>query len=115
MMACTGSGRWGNLPAGEAFVAPVEESVEGIVVVDGSMSPLGLLAEPIKLTIQRGKVIKIEGGREAEELSRFLEELSDPMLTGLGSWALAPMIRHVSQAIFWKMKRLFAPCTLLWV
>ncbi len=74
----------GNLPAGEAFVAPVEESVEGIVVVDGSMSPLGLLAEPIKLTIQRGKVIKIEGGREAEELSRFLEELSDPYAYWVG-------------------------------
>ncbi len=77
-------GRWGNLPAGEAFVAPVEESVEGIVVVDGSMSPLGLLAEPIKLTIQRGKAIKIEGGREAEELSRFLEELSDPYAYWVG-------------------------------
>ena len=77
-------GRWGNLPAGEAFIAPVEESVEGIAVIDGSMSPIGLLAEPIRLTIQGGRVIKIEGGREAEELSRFLEELADPCAYWIG-------------------------------
>ena len=77
-------GRWGNLPAGEAFIAPVEESVEGVVVIDGSMSPLGLLSEPIKLTIQGGKVINIEGGMEAEELSQFLEQLADPYAYWIG-------------------------------
>ncbi|MEN3184854.1 MAG: aminopeptidase, partial [Atribacterota bacterium] len=55
-------GRWGNLPAGEAYIAPLEDSVEGIAVIDGSMSPLGVLAEPIRLEIQKGKVVKIEGG-----------------------------------------------------
>ncbi|MDK2896570.1 MAG: hypothetical protein PWP04_690 [Candidatus Atribacteria bacterium] len=71
-------GRWGNLPAGEAYVAPVEESVEGIAIIDGSMSPLGIVTEPIRLTIKEGKAIAIEGGREARELSRMLEELNDP-------------------------------------
>jgi leucyl aminopeptidase (aminopeptidase T) len=71
-------GRWGNLPAGEVYIAPVEESVEGVAVVDGSMSPLGILNEPIRLTIQRGRVVKIEGGREAQSLSRFLAALGDP-------------------------------------
>lgn len=71
-------GRWGNLPAGEAYIAPVEESVEGLAVIDGSMSPLGVLGEPIRLEIVRGKVVSIEGGREAQALSRFLEGLGDP-------------------------------------
>lgn len=71
-------GRWGNLPAGEAYIAPVEESVEGVAVIDGSMSPLGVLSEPIRLEIHRGKVVRIEGGREAQELARFLENLGDP-------------------------------------
>jgi leucyl aminopeptidase (aminopeptidase T) len=71
-------GRWGNLPAGEAYIAPVEESVEGVAVVDGSMSPLGVLSEPIVLTIEKGRAVKIEGGREATELKRLLEELDDP-------------------------------------
>lgn len=71
-------GRWGNLPAGEAYIAPVEESVEGVAVIDGSMSPLGVLGEPIRLVIERGKVVKIEGGKEAQALTHFLEELGDP-------------------------------------
>ncbi|MGQ9472967.1 MAG: aminopeptidase [Candidatus Caldatribacteriaceae bacterium] len=71
-------GRWGNLPAGEVYIAPVEESVEGIVVIDGSMSPIGLLTEPIRLVIEKGQVTKIEGGKEARMLSEFLESLDDP-------------------------------------
>lgn len=71
-------GRWGNLPAGEVYIAPVEESVEGVAVIDGSMSPMGLLSEPIRLTIRRGRVVEIQGGKEAQALSNFLENLGDP-------------------------------------
>jgi len=71
-------GRWGNLPAGEVYVAPVEDSVEGIAVIDGSMSPLGILSEPIRLVIERGKVTRIEGGREAKAFLQFLRNLDDP-------------------------------------
>lgn len=71
-------GRWGNLPAGEVYVAPVEESVEGVAVIDGSMSPMGLLSEPICLTIRGGRVVEIRGGKEAQTLSNFLESLGDP-------------------------------------
>ncbi|MGC8778438.1 MAG: aminopeptidase, partial [Candidatus Caldatribacteriaceae bacterium] len=71
-------GRWGNLPAGEVYIAPVEESVEGVAVIDGSMSPMGLLSEPIRLTIQGGRVVDIKGGKEAQELSNFLQNLGDP-------------------------------------
>lgn len=71
-------GRWGNLPAGEVYIAPVEESVEGVAVIDGSMSPMGLLSEPIRLIIRRGRVVEIQGGKEAQALSNFLENLGDP-------------------------------------
>jgi leucyl aminopeptidase (aminopeptidase T) len=71
-------GRWGNLPAGEAYIAPVEESVEGVAVIDGSVSPLGVLGEPIRFVVEKGRVVKIEGGKEAQALARFLEELGDP-------------------------------------
>jgi leucyl aminopeptidase (aminopeptidase T) len=71
-------GRWGNLPAGEAYIAPVEESVNGVVIVDGSQSPLGLLSAPIRITIQDGKAIKFEGGAEAAQFERHLQSLDDP-------------------------------------
>lgn len=71
-------GRWGNLPAGEAYIAPVEESVNGVVIVDGSQSPLGLLSAPIRITIQDGRAIKFEGGAEAAQFERHLQSLDDP-------------------------------------
>ncbi|MFB0533305.1 MAG: aminopeptidase [Desulfatiglandales bacterium] len=72
------AGRWGNLPAGEAYIAPVEESVEGIAVIDGSMSPIGSLKDPIRLRIEKGKAVAIEGGAEAAALRKLLEDIQDP-------------------------------------
>jgi len=71
-------GRWGNLPAGEAYIAPVEESVNGVLVVDGSQSPLGLLSAPIRITIQNGRAVQFEGGTEATAFERHLKSLDDP-------------------------------------
>ena len=74
----TEPGRWGNLPAGEAYIAPVEESVEGIAVIDGSMASIGSLKDPIRLRIEKGKAVAIEGGVEAAALRKLLEDIQDP-------------------------------------
>jgi len=66
-------GDFGNLPAGEAFLAPVEGRAEGMIMVDGSMAGVGLLEEPIRLFVEKGVVQRIEGGREADALRRILE------------------------------------------
>ena len=71
-------GSCGNLPAGEAEVTPVEELTEGTAVIDGSMVPVGIIKDPIILTIERGKVVKIDGKTEAVELKKYLEGLQDP-------------------------------------
>jgi len=71
-------GRWGNLPAGEAYIAPVEESVQGIAVIDGSMAPIGPLRQPIRLQIEKGRAVAIEGGAEAAALRQFLKGIQDP-------------------------------------
>lgn len=65
-------GDYGNLPAGEASVGPVEGTAQGVVVVDGSISAIGLLKEPIVLTIEKGYVQKITGGEEARQLEEIL-------------------------------------------
>ncbi|MCX7022148.1 MAG: aminopeptidase [bacterium] len=65
-------GDFANLPAGEVYAAPVEGTAAGILVVDGSMAGLGLLAEPIELVITDGSVVEIRGGEEAEELERLI-------------------------------------------
>jgi aminopeptidase len=47
-------GSFGNLPAGEGFVAPVEGSANGRIVFDGSMWPIGLLKEPLEVDVVSG-------------------------------------------------------------
>ena len=61
-------GAFGNLPAGEAFVAPLAAGADGVCVIDGSIAlgGEGLVDEPIRLTFERGRIVSIEGGRSAE-------------------------------------------------
>ena len=61
-----------NIPAGEAFLAPVEGSAEGILVVDGSMGQSGIIKKPIKMYVSKGFVTKILGNREARLLRKQL-------------------------------------------
>jgi leucyl aminopeptidase (aminopeptidase T) len=63
------SGTWGNLPAGEAYVAPLEGTAQGLLVVDGSMSGVGRVKEPIKIKIKDGKAVSFSGGSGAKKLA----------------------------------------------
>jgi leucyl aminopeptidase (aminopeptidase T) len=69
----TEKGAFGNLPAGEAYCAPLEEKGNGTVVIDMVMAGIGKLSEPIKWEIRNGKVVSIEGGSEARELEAILK------------------------------------------
>jgi aminopeptidase len=66
-------GLWGNLPTGESYLAPVEGTSQGIVVVDGSMAQVGMVTEPIKIVVKDGYATEITGGAEAKHLRELLE------------------------------------------
>ena len=66
-------GQWGNLPTGEAYLAPVEGVSNGVVVVDGSMAGVGVTCEPIRITVENGYATDITGGAEAAALVKLLE------------------------------------------
>ena len=66
-------GQWGNLPTGEAYLAPVEGLSQGVVVVDGSMAGVGMTSEPIRIAVEAGYATGISGGREADALRALLE------------------------------------------
>jgi leucyl aminopeptidase (aminopeptidase T) len=68
------AGDFGNLPAGEAYIAPKEGTADGVIVVDGSMGSIGILQKPIKLTVEKGYVTKIEGEEDAEKLKFILDK-----------------------------------------
>jgi aminopeptidase len=67
------AGQWGNLPTGEAYLAPVEGESRGVVVVDGSMAGVGLVREPIRIVVRDGYATSIDGGPEAATLRALLE------------------------------------------
>jgi leucyl aminopeptidase (aminopeptidase T) len=50
---------WGNLPAGEACLAPVEGTTQGVLVID-SMGKV--VTQPVRVTLKDGWAVKIEGG-----------------------------------------------------
>lgn len=65
-------GQWGNLPTGEAYLAPLEGLSNGIVVVDESMAGVGVVAEPIRIVVEAGYATDISGGPEAKRLLELL-------------------------------------------
>ena len=55
-------GAFGNLPCGEGYIAPVEGTAEGTLVVDGSIAEVGLLETPVSMTIREGHLVAATGG-----------------------------------------------------
>ncbi|MFQ6014478.1 MAG: aminopeptidase [Anaerolineae bacterium] len=66
----TAQGAFGNLPAGEAYIAPLEGTAEGKLAVEKGRAPG--LAENMVLSFQGGMVQEIEGGGEVGEKLRQL-------------------------------------------
>ena len=66
-------GQWGNLPTGEAYLAPLEGQSRGVVVVDGSMAGVGMMREPIRIVVEDGYATDISGGEEARRLIELLQ------------------------------------------
>jgi len=55
-------GDFGNLPAGEGFIAPVEGSAQGVLVT--AYAPTRALSKNTVFTVEGGKVVKVEGDEE---------------------------------------------------
>lgn len=64
-------GAFGNLPCGEGFIAPIEGTAEGKLVVDGSIAGVGLLDAQVEMTLRGGHLIKASGS-EGQELMDLL-------------------------------------------
>jgi len=68
---CDRPGDFSNLPGGEVSIAPV--NAEGMLVVDGSMNPLGRLESPLEIVIKERRIVSVKGNC-AQELISFLEK-----------------------------------------
>jgi len=55
----------------------------GVLVADGILSPpeeVGLIREPLRIEVDAGRILSIEGGREALLLERWLRQRGDATL-----------------------------------
>jgi leucyl aminopeptidase (aminopeptidase T) len=69
----TKRGSFGNLPAGEAFVAPVEGTARGTLVLD--WAPMRKLENPVTLNVRDGRAVEVQGDEPfALELKKKIEE-----------------------------------------
>jgi len=73
--------RWDNFPSGLTEIAPVEDSVNGTLVIapgDPVVELNKLINEQIRCEIRGGEIINIEGGLEAKHLRDWLNQWEDP-------------------------------------
>lgn len=91
------AGESGNLPSGESYIAPVEDTAEGAITFDGGLAGVGTLDEPLVVHIESGTITSVEGASEdafldataGDECARRVAEL------GLGTNPAAEIIGTV--------------------
>jgi leucyl aminopeptidase (aminopeptidase T) len=100
-----GDGAWGNVPSGETYIAPIEGSAQGSVVVNGSVP--GLVVEPgtaVTLHLDRGHVTAIEPGGSPVALWLHETQIARARARGDPNWSnlaeigigLNPAVEHLT-------------------
>jgi leucyl aminopeptidase (aminopeptidase T) len=81
-------GAFGNIPCGEAFIAPLEGTGEGTLVVDGSIAMIGKLSEPVEITVRAGHLTEasgVDGGHLMELLTEHGADGTNVAELGIGT------------------------------
>ncbi|MBW1721164.1 MAG: hypothetical protein JRJ78_03780 [Deltaproteobacteria bacterium] len=76
---------------GQVSWCPMEETINGRLAFDGALYPptdLGILREPVHLTLKEGVVTKVEGGPEARRFEKWLAGFNDPNMYRLAHYSL---------------------------
>lgn len=69
----------------EASLAPVEGTAEGVIVVNASIPGVSLIRdEPVRIHMEKGMAVAIEGGAEARLLRDLMQSFGDPLVYNLG-------------------------------
>jgi len=80
-------GRWDHWPSGFLLTGGADDGVDGKVVVDRGdiiITPFGkYVEEPVEITIERGTIIDIRGGVDAELLRDYIAQFDDEQAYGI--------------------------------
>jgi aminopeptidase len=91
--------KWMNLPTGEVFAGPVENSLEGTLVCDMAIGGVGPVTEPVTIKVKAGKVYAVTS-KNPEILKRVQDSLhTDEMAKVVGEFAFGinPKARFVEE------------------
>ncbi len=96
-------GSFGAPPDIEAGVIPLEGTAEGEIVADAYAVEIGLLTNPIRVTVEQGRAQAITGQAEADRLTRVLASVGNPNAyqiaeIGIGLNPHAEMIDNILSA-----------------
>ena len=75
---CNRPGQVMNLPSGRVFVFPKEDTMNGIIVIDGSWEG-NLMQEPIIMEVENGIVTNISESEVSEKINSIFAEVSKPL------------------------------------
>jgi len=64
-------------PGAQVSIAPVEETINGRIVIDASDSVQGIVHTPYSFTLKNGVITAVEGGKEADTMRNWLESRND--------------------------------------
>lgn len=62
-----------NMPSGEVFTSPVEDSVEGVIHFSYPCIYMGQEVEDVRLEVRNGEVVRFDAGKGKELLEKILE------------------------------------------
>jgi leucyl aminopeptidase (aminopeptidase T) len=69
----TKMGAFGNLPAGEIFIAPLEGKTNGKIICDASVGGLGKVDKNIEIIVKNGFIESVKGGKTANQFKKLLK------------------------------------------
>jgi leucyl aminopeptidase (aminopeptidase T) len=103
----TKPGDLSGLPDGEATLAPLEGVTEGVVVAPYIIDQIGVVTDPFRMEITKGRITSITGGKQAMDLKRLLEKYEEAGYNADSQFALGtnpacrvvPNTREVSKKL----------------
>jgi hypothetical protein len=79
-----GPGDWDSVGTAYCNVFPIEETAEGTIVLNGPAISTGnfkfIIEEPVRLEISKGRVVNVQGQRDAKRLLRWFDDDGDANL-----------------------------------
>jgi leucyl aminopeptidase (aminopeptidase T) len=76
-----GPGDLDYMPGAQLSSAPIEESINGVITIDGSAyPPVGAVGAPIRVTYRDGRVVDVSGGPAGARWHEWLAKFDDPKM-----------------------------------